>query len=55
MEIEFAQDDLLMECVAPFELNDAIAPLVDNRCEIYLSYCPGLGYSIYAKGNIPEF
>ncbi|GJG35855.1 hypothetical protein PRLR5107_15690 [Prevotella lacticifex] len=51
---EFTAEDLQMECVGKDWLAEAIAPFVANGCSILLSYHEGCGYSIYAKGNIPN-
>lgn len=51
---EFTAEDLQNECVEKDWLAEAIAPFVANGCSILLSYHEGCGYSIYAKGNIPN-
>ena len=51
---EFTTDDLQLECVGKDCLEEAIEPFVANGCSILLSYHGSCGYSVYAKGNIPD-
>lgn len=46
-------DEILFECVQPFEVADCVAPLVANGCNIKLLH-GGDCYQVFDKGNIPE-